>query len=231
MKTSKIIFISLLGTIAFLILATLTDIRIRGRRNSDIKNDFKVNRQLMPSFKVLCVNNSRNITFIQKDSSFIEVTYLKDSITPKLNFKIKEDTLMVSDFEKLIHRNVSVTIHATDSLKRILLKNSDIRIEHVGSGKLSLNLDHSSVWMDQDKGGNYFLPILDVVAKNHSDFHTGDFKVDSLGIVLFNSKADLRIISKKISGTLSDSSKIYARQPEEISLKKDKTSKINVDDY
>lgn len=231
MKTSKIIFISLLGTIAFLILATLTDIRIRSRRNSDIKNDFKVNRQIMPSFKVLCVNNSRNITFIQKDSSFIEVTYLKDSITPKLNFKIKEDTLTVSDFEKLIHRNVSITIHATDSLKRILLKNSDIRIEYFGTGKLSLNLDHSSVWMDQYKGGKYSLSILDVVAKNHSLFNTDDFKVDSLGIVLQNSKSDIRVYAKKISGNLSDSSRIYARQPLEISLKKDNTSKISVDDY
>jgi hypothetical protein len=56
-------------------------------------------------------------------------------------------------------------------------------------------------------------------------------EIDSLGVVLQNSEANFGNSARKISGSLSDSSRIYARQPKEISLKKDGTSKINVNDY
>lgn len=231
MKTSKIIFISLLGVIAFLILATMIDLRVRGRRNSDIQKDFKVNRKALHSFNVLYMSDSRNVSLVQNDSSYIEVTYMKDSIAPKVNYAVKDDTLMISDFEKLIHRNVSVRIHSTDSLKKILLKNSDISIERLGSGKLSFDMDQSSLWLNQDTTLKTSFITLDIFAKNHSSINSSEFKVDTLGIVLRNSEANFQIIAKVINGSLSDSSKIYARQPEEISLKKDKTSRINVNDY
>jgi hypothetical protein len=231
MKTSKIIFISLLSVIAIIILSAAIDIRINGERRGDFYANRKVNKQIVPSFKVLCVNSSRNITVAHSDSSYVEVTYPKDSIAPKVNYTIKGDTLVVADFEKSNHRNESISIYATDSLKSIQMNNSDASIMRFGSGRLSLNLNKSSVWMDHDKGDKYCSPTLDVVAKNHSVFDTGDFKADSLGIVLQNSRANIRISAKKISGSLADSSRIDARQSEEISLKKDKTSRINVADY
>jgi hypothetical protein len=232
MKTSKIIFLSLLGTIAVFILASLVDVRINGRRNGDIQSDFKVNRHALHSFSVLYVNNSMNVSLVQNDSSFIEVTYPKDSLAPKVNYTIKEDTLKVTDFEKLNHQNVSVKIHSADSLKKVLLKNSDISIEHLDPGKMYLDMDQSSVWFNLDKSKKSSLyQALDIVARNHSRINSTEYMVDSLGLALHNSEANLEIIAKKISGTLADSSKIYARNPSEISLKKDATSKINVNDY
>jgi len=231
MKTSKIIFISLLGAIALLILTIVVDIKVKGKPNNYSDADFKINKQMVASYKVLCLNGSRNITVVHSDSSFVEVRYRKDSIVPKINYTIKGDTLIVSDFEKSVHRYESIRIYTTDSLKSIQMNNSDASIMRFGFGRLSLNLDKSSVWMDADKGDKNSLPMLDVVAKNHSVFNTGDFKVDSFGIVLQNSRANVRISTKKISGSLADSSRIDARQPEDISLKKDGTSRINVNDY
>ena len=231
MKTSKIIFISLLGTIAVLILAITIDIRVNGRRDDGKHSDFKVNKQLVPVFKALKVYNSMNITLVQNDSSYIEVSYLKDSIVPKVNYKIIGDTLMVSDFEKSNHRNVSVKIHATDSLRSIQLKKSNISIDRIGLRKLFFALDESELWLNQDTLVKSSFPVLDIVARNHSRINSSDFRIDSLGLVLQNSEADLEIKATMISGTLSDSSRINARQPEEISLKKDETSKINVNDY
>jgi len=228
MKTSKIIFISLLGTITFLILAALIDIRINGRRGNEIQADFNVNKQRVASFKVLCVNNSRNITLVQSDSSFIEITFRKDSIAPKLNYTIKEDTLSVMDFEKLIHRNVSVRIYATDSLKKVSLKNSNINLAKFKAAKLLLELDKSSVWFEYYSKFQTSFHTLGIVAKNDSRFNTSNFSVDSLAINLQHSEANLQITARKISGTLSDHSKIFVRQPQEISLKKDETSRINV---
>lgn len=231
MKTSKIIFISLLSTIAVLILATVIDIRIHGRRDDGKHSDFKVNKQILPVFKALRVYNSINITLVQNDSSYIEVSYLKDSIAPKVNYTIIGDTLTVSDFEKTNHRNVSVTIHATDSLRSIQLEKSHISFDRIGLGKLFFALDESELWLNQDTLVKSASQVLDIIAKNHSRINSSEFRIDSLGLVLQNSEANLELNANKISGMLSDSSKIYVRQPKEISLKKDETSKINVNDY
>lgn len=230
MKTSKIIFISLLGTIAVLILAAIIDVRLNGRPDSERWADFKKEKQDLQSFRVLNLNNSRNITLEYNDTSFIEVSFLKDSIAPKVNYKIEGDTLTVTDFEQ-VHRNTSVTIHFTDSLQVIQLKESNISIEHLGPGKLSLDMNQSEVSLNQGSGDKSSIQALDIVARNHSRINSSEFRIDSVGLVLQNSEANLEIRAKKISGTLSDSSKIYVRQPEEISLKKDETSKINVNDY
>jgi len=231
MKTSKIIFISLLGGIALLIMAAMIDVRIHGRRNNGGPSDFKVNKQIVPLFKVLRLYNSVNVTLVKNGSSYIEMTSFKDSVVPNLNFKIKEDTLFVSDFEKLTHHNVSIVIHATDSLVMVQLKNSDIRVERLGLGKLFFDLDQSGLSLNQDTLLKSSFRTLGIVAKNHSRINSSEFRIDSLGLVLQNSEADLEIKATKISGILSDSSRINVRQPGEISLKKDGTSKINVNDY
>ena len=145
MKTSKIIFISLLSAMALLVLITMVDMRLTSRRNSEVQKDFKMNRKVLRTFKVLCINESMNTTLIRSDSSYLEVTFLKDSIEPKVNYTIKDDTLMLNDFEKKSHHNVSVKIHATDSLKSIQLKNSDISIERLGREALSIAIDRKSV--------------------------------------------------------------------------------------
>ena len=231
MKTSKIIFISLLSTIAVLILATVIDIRIHGRRDDGRQSDFKVNKRMLPVFKALKVYNSTNVTLVQNDSSYIEVSYLKDSIAPVVNYTVTDDTLIMSDFEKTNHRNVSVTIHATDSLRSIQLKKSNISVERIGLGKLFFTLDESELWLNQDTLVKSVSQVLDIVAKNHSRINSSEFRIDSLRLVLQNSEANLEMKVNKISGMLSDSSKINVRQPREISLKKDETSKINVNDY
>jgi hypothetical protein len=148
-----------------------------------------------------------------------------------VNYTIIGDTLTVSDFEKTNYRNVSVTIHANDSLKNIQLKKSNLSIDRIGYEKLFLTLDESVLWLNQDTLVKSFLPVLEIMARHHSRINSSDFRIDSIGLNLQNSEANLELRARKISGTLSDSSKIYVRQPQEISLKKDATSRINVNDY
>jgi len=228
MKTSKIIFISLLSTITLLILAAAIDLKISGHQREGSGYDFKRSRQSLPAFRVLRVNNSLNITLVRKDSSYLEVASFKDSIVPKVNFALRGDTLVVSDFEKTVHRNVSITICANDSLRKIQLTNSKVGTDRLGMGKLRFELDHSDLFLNQDLKLKNALLSFDIDAKNHSEIDSNEFSVDSLSLQLRNSKANLDLYVKKIYGTLSDSSVIYSRQPQEISLKKDASSKINV---
>lgn len=228
MKTSKIIFISLLSTITLLILAAAIAIRISGYQNGGKRSDFKMSKQSLPSFKVLRLNNCMNITLIRKDSTFLEVTCFKDSIPPIVNYTLRGDTLMLSDFEKSAHQNVSVKICATDSLKKIQLFNTTLRTERLGMGKLVFELDQSNLDLNQDHLLKLPISAIELVANHHSQINASEFSVDSLTLQLRNSEAYLDLFVKNIHGTLSDSSVIRVRQPQEISLRKDATSNINV---
>ena len=231
MKTSKLIFISLVGTIALLILAGMLDLRINGRKFSDINSDFKVKRQSLKLFKTLYITNSMNVTLVKNDSSFLEITCLKDSVTPKVNFSLNDDTLKISNFEKLSHSNASIRIHASNSLKRIHLGNSNLNLENFSTEELSLHLDQSEVWLNEGEPLKSKIHFLEVLAKNHSDLNGGQFNVDSADVTLRHSEANLECIAKMLKGSLSDSSRIHARQPLEIWLKKDATSNVNINDY
>ena len=231
MKTSKIIFLSLLGAFALIMLATFIDIRMTGTRNSDWQKEFKTNREILHTFKAISMSNSMNVTLVQNDSSYIEVTFLKDSIAPKVNYSVNGDTLFISDFEKLVHRNVSVTIHATDSLTNVRLKNSNLNVSRIGNRNLSFDLFKSSLSLNRDTIVKTAVPAIYIVAWNHSQINSEEFTIDTLRLDMHNSEANLELIAKNLIGTLSDSSKINIRQPESISLKKDGTSKINVNDY
>ena len=231
MKTSKIILVSLLSAIAVVILTMVIDLRLNGRRESEIAADFKVKKHELKFFKVLYITNSINVTLVKNDSTFLEVTSLKDSIAPKVNFTLKEDTLRISDFGKTSHNNVSIRIHTGDSLRSILLRMADLAVEHFNSGVLSAELNQSALRFNQDEMIKSHIRLLKIVANNHSEVNTNPFYADTVEIALGRSEANLETISQKLFGSISDSSRIQARQPQEIWLKKDGTSKINISDY
>jgi hypothetical protein len=230
MKKSKIIFLSLLGAIALLILAATVDVRLTGLKSGFSESSFDNEKLVLPSYKVLQINNSSNIDIVQGDSSYIMLTWLKDSLHPRINYLVKGDTLSVSDIEQF-NGYLSVKLFSTGSLNKIMMNNSDISIGQFSSGKMSFDLKESKVWLSNNEKTGSSFRVLDIIAGNNSNVRTDEIKVDSMKIILKHSDADIRSLTKTISGTLSDSSNIYARQPDEISLKKDSTSKISVDDY
>jgi hypothetical protein len=230
MKTSKIIFISLLSTIALLIFIAFADIRINSHRISDINVYFNKTIQVLPSFKVISMNNSNNVTLCKSDSCSIEITYLKDSKAPRVNYIVKADTLYLTDLRSLNVSNVSLRIKTTDVLEKVLLRNSMVDFENYNFKNLNFDLDNSQVAGGQDDKLKAAMHSIGITAKNHSDFGLSDFSVDSLHLVFQKSTADLMLNAKKACGSLSDSSRVNLRQSAEISLKKDPSSNINIGD-
>ena len=239
MKTSKIIFTTLLATIALYILVALIDIRINGQKYSELNNRLKVNRTELPSFSVIYLKNCKNITLVESDSSYdknikliksnnfnIEVSVRQDSIAPDINYSVKEDTLRIMDFQKPASSFVFAKVYVGNGLNTIQLDNSDIRIYIYNLEKLSLVLDKSKVYFSSPVANNSSIGILNAILKNQSSFTANSVTIDSVGIVLENSEVNLSVSAKILSGTLSDSSKLAAWQPREISLKRDATSKF-----
>jgi hypothetical protein len=238
MKTSKIIFFSLLGIIATFIIAGAMDIRINGTKITSQWEKKTLHRKNLDSFKVLSINNARDITLIQNDSSFIEIDYLayspsKDTITaPIVNYAINKDTLKIADFRSPKGKRiwVNVKVNYTEQLNSIHLKNSSLTVEGLTSKKLSIVMDSSFVTANE-RSKESEIGVLNVFGKNKSDFQirTGKFKIDSLNIVLRNSKAYLYSNENRLSCDISKKSNLrLTEQPLEIVMKKDTTSQFSV---
>lgn len=230
MKTSKKIFVTLLISIAVLIIAAFVDIRIHGRRIGTSSSEIITKNELIAPFKVISAVNSRNLKIVDDDSSYIEIAWYKDSIPPKINYKILNDTLIISDMKYLIRSTgyQPVKIHATNSLVAIKLKDSEVSIGNIGKGIMSVILDNSSAWFSQTNSKKQYFSNLSIIAKNNSSANSNDFNVDTLRVFLQNSQSNLQIRAKKIYGTLTDSSTIGFQQTNEIYLKADSTSTIRI---
>lgn len=222
MKTSKIIFVSLLTTISVLILTGFIVARIAGRNGSTLL----VKKYAIPSFKVVYLNNCR-VAITHDDSSFIGVSYRKDSADFLLDYKISNDTLRITDNGYTYTSGLPFTIHANDSLNTIVAGNADLTLVNYGSVQLSLNVDKSSVYFDSDSSTTGFsFRNLDINARNHSSIRTNEIKADQVQMFIQSSEVNIQTATQKVSGTLSDSSTVYINQSNEISLKKDKASRI-----
>jgi sulfur transfer complex TusBCD TusB component (DsrH family) len=227
MKTSKIILTSLLSTIGLFILAVNAEIRVNGRLRNPVM-EIEKNKIILPSFRVLYMTGCRNYEIVQNDSSYLQIMFPEDSIAPKINFLLKGDTLIIPESGSSL-KNKWVKVHTTESLKKIILINSTLKISHLNNGVLSLDADKSNISFIQDKSGNSYVRMLDILGKNHSDVFA-TLKVDSVEVTLQNSKANLHLTAKKINGSLTDNSELYTHTSDIISLKKDNSSRIRMND-
>ena len=228
MKTSNIIFVSLLGAIAVIILALLANISISGHRTGNFEVNMSTSKQPLTSFKVLSMDNCNRVQLIKNDSAFVEIIYRKDSLPPILNLTGKKDTFFLKDLRLLNNRNISLKIYTPDVLEKVVLKNSILGIENYNFRKLIFDLDHSQVSGDQNLKVKSVVDAVSIIAKNHAEIDLSELKADSIKFFLQKSKAYLSIKTNKISGCLADSSSAYIRQASEMVLKKDSSSEINV---
>jgi hypothetical protein len=239
MKTSKIIFISLLSLIALTIIASTVSIRLTGTKRTKDDYNLKTISTPLPAFSVISVKNCNNVTLVESDSSYdknilpvknnnfhLDVSVREDSVAPHINYTIKEDTLHIMDFKNPAMSYIFVKVYAGKGLKSIQLEKSDIRIYIYKLDILSIALDNSKVYFSSATGNTSFIKKVNITGKNHSNFTARLVQVDSFQLALQNSEATLTLTAKLVSGTLSDSSKLITFQPREISLKRDAGSKI-----
>jgi len=226
MKTSKIIFITLLSSIAIIILVVMISLRLNGQRWSEYDNKLKVNKKPLQTFSVLCIDNSDKLTVTGSETSYIEVSTPEKDATPVVDYTTKGDTLMLTGIHNAPNSPVFVKIYISKEVKKIKLENSDIMIGQYNSDNLSLNLASSKAYFLINKVNSTRIGTLQISARNISSVTLNSMIIDTLGVVLQNSTVTMAVSANTVSGTLSDRSKLFINQPGEISLKRDPTSRI-----
>ncbi|MEI6143840.1 MAG: hypothetical protein WCP85_31465 [Mariniphaga sp.] len=227
MKTSKIIFIALLSTIALIILAAIINVRLTGKQDGEFKSEFKTRIQLS-QIKSISIINNNNIELVQSDSAYFEITTMKDSIVPKLKYSITGDTLKIDDQMVKTGRGAWVSIHVNDQLNQIILKKSYLNLFNFQISQLSVDLDQSNLNVIQQNDKKNSFQRLKIIARNNSQFDATDIKIDSLQVEIYHSEISLWSTINNLRGSIADSSRLSVRQPYEITLKRDSSSNLNI---
>ena len=226
MKTSKIIFIALLSAIALIILAAIIEVRLTGTKDGEFNGEFKTRIQLS-KFKVLNIIGNNNLDVFQSDSAYFEITSMKDSIVPELRYTITGDTLIIAAQMVKIETGSLVSIHVNDQLNQIILKKSNINLSNFQISQLSLDLDQSTMNVSQQNNKNASFQHLNIMARNNSQFDA-DIKIDTLQVEIHHSEVSSWSTINNLSGSIADSSRLNLRQPQEITLKRDSSSNLNI---
>jgi hypothetical protein len=232
MKTSKIIFFSLLGTIALLILAAFIDVRLTGYKNTGAADEISINDTTVSTFSVLMVNNCQALNIINGSSPAISIECFEKTKPAEIKYDIRNDTLFISDIEYSEARNIRlVNLKITGSVKRVMAKNSHFRISQTASDELWIDADKSNIFMYGDTSGNSRLRKLSINAINQSYVSSNNVIADSVLVSLRASKAGLMIKVEKIMGTITSESRLTVTQPNDISLKTDATSHLYINQF
>jgi hypothetical protein len=225
MKTSKIIFISLLVTIALVILAAFADVRLNGTKHIDT-TDLESHNTTIPEFRVLKIKNSALLSISTGSSPSLELKMRTGKIPPEINYSITNDTLTISNVQQ--HNNGEVlffNVHATDSLYSIISENSDITVRSGENCDLSIDSDNSKVFISHTTTRKSDDDLI-IHARNNSRISTSTFRIDSLEVFVERSEALLSIQTNFLHGSASGGSFISTRQPLGISFSCDTTSKL-----
>lgn len=230
MKTSKIIFVSMLSTIALLILLAFIDVRLTGKKN--VSTTLATFNTVVPDFSVLIIDYCEDIDVLAGTSPSIIVDY-EGKVHPDIKFTSKNDTLIISGVRQSNEADelMFVKVQATSSLKKIITKNSSADITLPDLKQLRVEADSSDVSIITDITGKNLFSNLELHGRKHSFFHASGFSTDTTGLLLQNSDASLMIKSGRMHGSITNESDLSILQPAEMSLKSDPTSRININHF
>jgi hypothetical protein len=225
MKTSKIIFFSLLTTIALFILAAIVDVRLTGKKGNEPSN---LNTQEIPvgTFSVVVINNCSNISVRPGASPKLKVSS-KNAF--EINYKVSADTLTISDANRSNNNNdpIFFTIEFTSLKKLIASNSSSIYFNVTDLAEVEFDAVNSNVYINaspgKDKPG-----VIRITGRNHSMITSSDIKTGNLEIVLERSEANLMITAESINGNVYDESRLTILQPADLSMKSDSTSFLSI---
>jgi hypothetical protein len=225
MKTSKIIFISLLSLGALYIVAAMLSVRFSGQKGELFNDDSKGNIITIPAFNVLCITDSKDLNIHGSDSAYFKIINTEDSIPSKIDYVVRGDTLFITGLQNQPATNRYVVLYISNDMKSIQLKNSNIFLMEQSFISLSITLDNSRL-SSGIKNNILAFGTLKISAMNNSSISMNSLKADSIEVYLRNSKAFLTGSSKKLNGVLWNNSRLSSSQNGELSLKKDASSKI-----
>jgi hypothetical protein len=225
MKLSNKILLGFFGFAFLYLTAAFAELRFTGTPNVINSENSKAETADLSGVTYLIVNNvEREITVQGSDRTQLEVRSFSGNALKNLKYSVSGDTLTVSGFESEDTRNVRITLFfPSETLKGITVKSAPVSIEELQQEHLHITQNAGRVWMSGSQ-----ITSIDADLSSQSFLSISATVLDTASVKIDQSQLNLSTPVGVVQGSMQNNAVLHVNQIEEIHLKKDKSSNLNV---
>ncbi|MBK6267319.1 hypothetical protein JKA74_19915 [Marivirga sp. S37H4] len=226
MKLSNKILIGFFGLILLYMTVAFTEIRLKGDLNSmDNSNSIAETADIQSFSYLILPEMEQRIDIIGSDQAKLEVRSISGDLLQKVKYQIVGDTLTITPPALEENENVKITLYVKKNYFRGMTVNSPgMRIDSLDQQEL--NIIQNSGWirmLDHNKVNQ-----LNIKASNEGSLNIEGMELDLLNVQLDDSKVVSNAGIKILEGSISNESFLYLGSTDEIRMKKDDSSRIDL---
>lgn len=225
MKLSNKILLGFFGFVFLYMTAAFAELRFMGIPNVINKTNSVAETVDISGIRYLILNDcSREINVVPAERPHLEVLSFSGNVLKTLKYEIAGDTLTIAGLESQDSRNIQFTVFVPNSsLKAIHVKSSTLIIEGLKQDALQITGDAGRVWMS---GVNIAKIGLDITNKSLLDISKAT--LDTMEAKITESQLIVSSPVGSLKGTVENHSLVRLNEVEEIQLKKDLNSDLNI---
>lgn len=227
MKLSNKILVGFLGSIFVYLTAAFAEVRFRGTPNFlNSKNSVAETVDLTSVISHLVIQDmdSRHIKVAGSNRAQLEVRSFKGEVLKQLRYTISGDTLTLHNFEEGDGKKVQITVFVPEStLKTITVNSATAILEGLQQQRLHVAVNGGRVWMS----GN-LIQTLQTDLSNKSFMEIEGSNLDTLSANIESSQLQVPSNVALVRGSIKDNSLVRFTDIQEIQLKKDASSNLQV---
>ena len=224
MKLSNKILVGFFGFIFLYLTAAFAELRLTGIPNVIDDTNSIAETADLSGVRYLILNDAvKNIEIVGADRAQLEVRSFSGGLLEKLKYGFSGDTLTLSGFESEDINRFRISIFVPKGLKGIIVNNSAAAVRSLELDHLYISLNSGRAWMSDSRIAKI---EMDVSNKSYLDISGSD--VDTLSATIEESRIHIYSPIGVLQGSMKNSSFLQLNNINEIQLKKDENSRLNL---
>jgi hypothetical protein len=225
MKTSNIIFVSLIASITLLITTGMMEFRIKGVPRGSVEHKrFEIKQVPVPEFHFVVVKDCNNISLEASDAFSIGITD-KPAGVAKPAYRVTNDTLYVKGFSGDDIGDIVNIKAPAQQVKKIRVFNSWIIVYNLSLDQFAIHSDNAKVSIDNEQ------PINALTIEGVNNSRIEFFKPNTISILDLNldhTEIYTSCTLGRLKGSIRNQSKVQLNNANELTFTKDGTSYLQV---
>jgi hypothetical protein len=225
MKLSNKILIGFFGSIFLYLTAVFAEFRLTGMPNIiNDKNSIAEAVDVSGIAYVILNDVKKDVKVIGSDRSRLEVRSLTGDVLKKLKYAVSGDTLTLSGFQSENPNTIIISVFVTQTgFRGITVKSSVAIIEKLEQAFLHLSQNSGRIHMSDNKIGKIQMDL-----SNRSFLDISSTKLDTLSANIEGSDVHIYSPIGIVQGSMKKASFLNLDDIQEIRLKIDESSRLNV---
>jgi hypothetical protein len=227
MKLSNKILVGFFGFIFLYLSAAFTEIRLTGSPNIINDQNSIAETADLPAITHLVLNGvDKNINVVGSDQSSLEVRSISGDLLKKVKYVVSGDTLTLSGIDVEDHKNLKITVFVpATSFKAIHANNSQATIKGLNTSLLNIDQSAGNISVSDCSIAKIELNL------NAAHLIISEATVETMSVEMEASTVNIHSPLILLQGSLKNQSLLLIEDAQEIQLKKDEKSRLNLYRY